>query len=108
MIDLTKTSVVYDMLSRSGMKVYPLVVPEKSVLPFIVYTRTGVGQDSDNKDNNTFTASYSVVIVSKTYAESLSRAQSVIDELKDCEITGMSESFENDAFVQTIEFDIEF
>lgn len=81
-------------------------------MPFVVYSRNGIETDADTKDCNTFSMSYSVNVVCKSYSESLDVAQAIIRTMveHDIEFTDANESYDDAsmAYVQELQFTMNY
>lgn len=109
-----------NITDKVGAKVYPIVAPESTTFPFIVYTRSNayaanVTKDGWLNDN----ASFQITVVSDKYDESCEIADEVRDTFENCKIsnddlsienirmTSVSEAFSEDTYTQTLYFDCE-
>lgn len=121
---LSAGEVLYEVLTKnetvSGIvtKVFP-VVTDNAELPYIAYRRQGFRQnESKSARFGANTATYAVRCYAKTYSESITLAEAVracLDGIqvktgeafmRSCYITDASESWEYDAYVQELIFDI--
>lgn len=87
-------------------RVFPLVATEGTNLPFAVFERTGYNRNT--KDGGILEVTFEVRIVSNTYFEGLQIADTVIDTLErtpyKATLTGSSEEYTNDGYLQTLTF----
>lgn len=94
-------------------KVYPLIADQSTTYPFIIYRRAAIEPES-NKDMRGEQINVEVYIVTERYNTGIAIAEEVRKSvegkkgkfgdltIEDIIITDASESFEDDAFVQTI------
>lgn len=120
--------VIYSLLSVSGTtlfeyvgnRIYPLIAEQTTNYPFIVYYRTNISTNNYNKDGICSDAvGFTVVVVSNDYSDSIEIANEVrktlekkkiVDELMtiyNCHIVNVDESFNDNAYVQTLQFECE-
>lgn len=99
-------------------KIFPLIAEQTTTYPFVIYYRTNVSSVMSNKDGfNEDKVFFSVVGVSQEYTESLEIAnliRKVLEKKKivsdsmvisDCKITGIDESYEDNSYVQRLNFE---
>ncbi len=116
--------VIYSLLTSSGStvgemvnnRIYPLIVPENTPMPCIIYERTF--SNENNKDSYTSTSSIDVTILSSDYGEGLEIAESIDDTLigfrgeiqgiNVIDIKGLSgdETYVEDCFIQKLSYTI--
>ena len=112
--------VLYQKLSSIMPSVYPIVAENGTYYPFIVYTRDSVTPHSLTKDGyGDDEVNITVKVVSDKYDTVVSYAQQVRDTLtydwisilhdtstitSQCQFTGAYESWESDAYVQSLTF----
>lgn len=111
--------VIYQKLKDlAGGRIYPVVAEQSTVYPFVVYYRTAVQNTNYNKDGYSEDAvSFTVCVVSDKYNESCTLAHQVRERLE-CQrikgngmvitsirITGIDESYEDNAYVQRLNFE---
>lgn len=117
---LLADAVVYDKLSNLAIGVYPIIAENGAVYPFIIYTRDSVTPHSLTKDGyGEDEVNITVKVVASEYAISVEYAQMVRDDLtydwysiqhdgdtitSQCQFTGAYESWEDDAYVQSLTF----
>lgn len=99
--------------SYIGSEVYPLIADTSTTYPFIIYRRSAI-EKSSTKDDADESVNVEIYIVSDTYEKSISIAEEVRKSVEhrkgtfedlyidDIIITDASESFEENAFVQSI------
>lgn len=99
--------------SYIGDKVYPLIADNSTTFPFIIYRRSAI-EKSSTKDDADESVNVEIYIVCERYDESISIAEEVRKSVEhrkgtfenlyidDIIITDASESFEENAFVQSI------
>ena len=100
-----------DLVKLIGNKVYPLIADESTTFPFVVYNRIGFTLNGD-KDGNSNIIDFEFNIVASSYSDSVDVAQEVIksllhkntDEVEDIVLTGASESYIENSFIQTLNF----
>lgn len=118
--------VIYSLLSASGStlqsyvgnRIYPLIAEQTTTFPFLVYYRTNITSNTSNKDGiYSDTVSFTVSCVATEYSDSIEIANEVrktlekrkiTDELMtiyNCHITSIDESFTENAYVQTLQFE---
>lgn len=113
-IILSGNTVVYNYV---GTKIYPLVIPENTTLPCIVYERSA--DIEYTKDGaGVSTSGIDVTILSEDYSETIDISQAVYDVLNDysgvvlgitiinCRCSGIYESYSENAFIQKLTFTI--
>lgn len=111
---LTENSTVGDYV---GFKVYPVIAEESTSFPFIIYRRNNISTTGYSKDGySEDTVDFSVMVASKKYDESceianeirkqLEKKFKVFDnmEISDCRMVGISESYSEDSYVQSLDF----
>lgn len=99
-------------------KVYPLVVSE-AVLPYVVYYRTGMsrtavkglaGADTVAMDVMCFAADYTASVeLAEAVREALDGVNYADDDgyvMRSCQLVDSSESYNGEAYVQTLSFEI--
>jgi hypothetical protein len=101
------------------VKVYPLVADNDAKYPFVVYQRNNLYYDTSKDGIYREVAVVQVKIVSDTYNSSTYLANEVRDRLDEsegtfedyyvvsCHLSGASEMYSSNAFIQTLEFTIE-
>ena len=103
-----------------GDRVYPLVAPIDTDLPFAVYTKSNAYPSISTKDgwlgDN---VSFQISIVTDTYIEGAELANAIRDLFENCRIsndelaienirmTSCTELFNEDTFIQTLYFECE-
>ena len=121
---LSAGEVLYELLTTNAAvngivtKVFP-VVTDNAELPYIAYRRQGFRQaESKSARLGADAATYAVRCYAKTYSESITLAEAVracldgiqakTDDvfMRSCYMSDASESWENDAYVQEMIFDI--
>lgn len=97
-------------------KVFPLVAEQTTTFPFIVYWRDNVVSDNCKDGMHEDEVTFTVVVVSDNYPVSLTLANEVrlcLESMRivshdmvisNCKVTGIEESFQENAFVQTLSF----
>lgn len=109
MISTGKT--IYDLLQAStvlsglvGDNIFPLVIPEDTPLPCIVYERSFINQNT--KDGfATSNSSFVIVAISETYDNSIDIAEAIYEALKlEALLQSGSESYDQGAYIQTLNF----
>ena len=104
--------------SYIGNRVFPLVAEPDTNYPFIVYSKTNCYNGSATKDGWTDDkVSFQVIVASDKYDESCNIANQIRNifenytisntelVITNTHLSSMMESFENDAYVQTMNFD---
>jgi len=103
------TKQIYSTLSEVHNNVFPIVATEGANLPFIVFDRSNA-YDTGTKDGNQLELSFNIRIVTSTYFEGLTLVDDIRRKLRKSELkptlTGASEEYTNDGFVQTISISI--
>lgn len=100
-----------DLVKLIGNKVYPLIADESTTFPFVVYNRISFTLNGD-KDGESNIIDFEFNIVASSYSDSVNVAQEVIkslihkntDEVEDIVLTGASESYIENSFIQTLNF----
>ena len=111
---------IYSILSNDsevnslvGNRIYPLILPENTALPCVVYERTFL--NSYTKDYRVFSDNtVSLTILSEDYATSIDIAGAVDNALKNYQDaiiksvkqTGGSEVYVEGAYIQKLDFEI--
>lgn len=106
--------------SKVGRRIFPIVAPDETKFPFIVYTRANAYSSIYSKDGFLGDkASFQISIASDKYTESVQIANDVrknlenkyissgdlkIDEIR---LVSSAESFSDDTYIQTLYFDCE-
>lgn len=118
---------IYKMLSGStavtaevGNKIYPLIAPDTTTFPFIVFSRSGIDtqycKDCVYEDRATIT----VIVVAEDYETAVDTANAVRQaienkryndtenqiEIKGAYLQGVTEYYQNDTHVQTLNFTV--
>ena len=104
---------------RSNGKIFPVRIPvDPAELPYIAYMRTGVTYEPDKGDDYADTAQVAVSCYSADYESGVELAESVRDVLdgaegyndemamRSCTLVNADETWEGDAFVQNLVFEI--
>lgn len=116
--------VIYERLTGSPFisqmcpnKVFPLVAEQTTTFPFIVYWRDNVVSESCKDGMHEDTVTFTVVAVTDNYPLSLEIANDIrmnLESMKivardmvitNCKVTGIEESFQENAYVQTLSFE---
>ena len=100
-----------DLVKLIGNKVYPLIADESTTFPFVVYNRISFTLNGD-KDGESNIIDFEFNIVASSYSDSVNVAQEVIKslihkntyEVEDIVLTGASESYIENSFIQTLNF----
>lgn len=95
-----------------GNRIYPLVAPEGTNFPFIIYKRESLRSNGCKDGYYEDTVQFSITIVCTRYAESVEIAQKVrktlersnIADMYDVHITSATEEYVEDSYVQTLNF----
>ena len=118
---------IYKMLSGStavtaevGNKIYPLIAPDTTTFPFIVFSRSGIDtqycKDCAYEDR----AAITVIVVAEDYETAVDTANAVRQaienkryndtdnqiEIKGAYLQGVTEYYQNDTHVQTLNFTV--
>lgn len=101
-----------------GTRVFPLVAPDGTTFPFVVYTRANVYPNTQTKDGWVDDrVSFQITIASEKYNESATLANRVRDLFENCKIsnssleiydiklTSITELFQDNTYIQTLYFD---
>lgn len=111
---------IYKLLESSdklkeyvGNKIYPLVADNDVTFPFVVYYRTNI-KNLTNKDGYyEDEVSFSVIVVSNKYMESLEIANIVrsifekrqlTEDIYNCTVEDIDEDYRDNAYIQQIYF----
>lgn len=112
---------IYNILEKiDNVKVYPLVADKGATFPFITYRRVNL-QPATTKDRYSYQelASIEVIVATDKYTESIELANRVLGRLEgtrgkynnitisDTKLTGASEDFIDNTFIQKLNFNIE-
>lgn len=93
---------------------FPIIADKGSKYPFMIYRRSGLGMQSAKDENIIDYVSVDILLYATDYTESVNLIQSVKDTLElkrwsngefrviDTDITGSSEFWHNDAYVQSL------
>lgn len=111
---LTENSTVSEYV---GLNVYPVIAEESTSFPFIIYRRSSISVTDYSKDGySEDMVDFSVMVASQNYEESceianeirklLEKKFKVFDnmEINDCRMVGISESYTDNAYVQSLDF----
>lgn len=112
--------VIFDKLANLSVGAYPIIAENGALYPFIIYTRDSVTPHSLTKDGyGEDEVNITVKVVASEYYSSVEYAQQVRDILtydwytiqhdgstitSQCQFTGAYESWESDAYVQSLTF----
>lgn len=108
---------LHNILSSINIQAYPIYVPA-SASPadtYITYQRTGLSPTNIKGRNVALSESqYCVNVISNSYAESIKYTEQIINalsdytdsDIKDIQILNLTETLENEVFIQIIEFKI--
>jgi len=106
--DLLKASEVLVALvglDRKGqVKIYPLIAPENTTAPYIIYSRSFNNQNT--KDGLAYSdSSIDITVTSAVYSESINISTAVFNALTgQARLENGSEAWENSAYVQYLNF----
>lgn len=103
-----------------GKKIFPIVAPEKTDYPFLIYGRTGVSP-AYTKDRKSIsdTVRVGLTVACAEYEQSvdiveavfkvLQRCSGAFDgvEIDDIRMVNSDEDFQDDCFMQNIEFEVD-
>ena len=108
------------VVAKIGTKVFPIVAPNDTDFPFVVYTRTNSYPQNGTKDGWTGDiVSFEINIASDTYNEGAELADKIRDLFENCVISNTdlrienirmiscTESFSEDTFIQSLLFECE-
>lgn len=109
-----------DVVEAVGSKVYPIVAPQDTTYPFVIYTRANAYPESLTKDGwLNDNVAFQISIVSDKYIDGAELANDIRDLFENCKIsndeltienirmTSCSESFMDDTYIQTLYFECE-
>lgn len=107
-----------NLSAKVGKRIYPIVAPDNTKFPFIVYTRSNAYSATHSKDGFLGDkASFQIIVASDTYTESVDIANDarkilenhdisedglIIDEVH---MASAAESFSDDTYIQTLYFE---
>lgn len=109
-----------DIAEYVDTKIYPLIADQDVTYPFIVYLRSNIVTSDITKDGFGYDkVNYQVIVVSNKYLEGLRIANLVRQDLegklfkdnelkltiRDNKLSGVSEDYLSDAYIQTLSFD---
>ncbi len=105
-----------DIIKGVGLRMYPLVAPEQAGNEYIVYQRNSL-QNIESKGRERIypvRASYTITIVSDSYANSLTNAATLINamtdysdsDVADIRILDCSEAFSENYYLQSINIEL--
>lgn len=122
MIQLGKA--IYSILSNNsaiagyvGTKIFPVIIPQETTLPIIVYERSG-NANYTRDGISTNDSNLDITILSSKYTESVDIAQSVLTALNnyhgtvqginviDIRLTSVSETYQDEAYIQKLSFEV--
>ena len=102
-------------------KVFPLVAEQTTTFPFIVYWRNNITGEHCKDGYHQDQVSFTIIAVSDNYVESLKLAQAIREsiegtrylynndgnqmEISFCKLASIDETYQENAFVQTLQFD---
>lgn len=98
-----------------GNRVYPLIADEGTTFPFVVYRRTALSPDS-NKDQGINATTVEIVAISDKYSDSVKVADIIYatlanytsDRIGEIKVTTAYEQWTDNAFLQTIQAEINY
>ena len=98
-----------------GNRVYPLIADEGTTFPFVVYRRTALSPD-DSKDEGVNATTVEIVAISDKYGDSVKVADHIYttltrytsDRISDIRVTTAYEQWTDNAFLQTIQAEINY
>ena len=103
--------------AKVGNKIYPIVAPTETILPFIVYSRVNSYPVTNTKDGwLNDDVSFQIVAVSDNYFDSVEIADAARDvfentilttselRIENIRMTSCTEAFNDDEYIQTINF----
>lgn len=107
---------IFDKIKHlTNNKVYPIIAENGTTYPFIVYTRDGVSSDSTKDGMFMETVYFSIKVVSNKYSETIETADNVrrcltiqkdeTNKVYDMRMTNISETFQEDSYIQTLTFE---
>ncbi len=109
---------ISEVTDRVGGNIYPIVAPDQTTFPFIVYTRTNAYVNITTKDGYMGdVVTFQISVASDTYIESCEIANEVRNGFENCQIssedlllynirmTNCSETFSDDTYIQTLYFE---
>lgn len=109
-----------DVVAKVGTRVFPIVAPNDTDFPFVVYTRTNTYPQNGTKDGwDGDVVSFEINIATSTYNEGAELADKIRDLFENCRIsttdlaienirmTSCSEAFNEDTYVQSLFFECE-
>ncbi len=108
---------LHNILSTINIQAYPIYVPA-SASPadtYITYQRTGLSPTNIKGRNVALSESqYCINVISNSYSESIRYAEQIINalsdytdsEVRDIQLLNLSETLDNELFIQVIEFKI--
>jgi len=111
---LSGNTTVYSYVNN---KIFPLVIPEKTILPCIVYERNS-NCEYTRDGSGIYNSSLDITILSNNYTESINISQVVFNCLNmykgtisniniiDSRLTGLNETFAEDCYIQKLTFNI--
>ena len=106
--------------AKVGTRIYPIVAPDNTKFPFIVYTRANAYTATITKDGFLGDkGAFQISVASDTYTQSIEIANDVRKALENTDIssddlvigeirmTSAAESFSDDTYIQTLFFECE-
>jgi len=111
------SKIIYNTISNAGIKVFPIVAPEATPLPFAVYQRSVTVEetrDGRSFDNNIIT----IHILAEDYSDSMNIAKQIDDLLIDLKgdysgthifhtkLNSVDEMYDGGTFIQKLEYEI--
>lgn len=107
---------IYEQCKEMGIDAYPCMADKGATRPFLIYRRSGLTQSESKDANYVDRINVEIIIASKTYDESVKLIQEVKDNIErkrytydgmcieKTEVTGCSEYWSNDDYVQVLNF----
>ena len=101
--------------SKVADRIFPLAAVQECAYPFIVFERTSLSADYDKEGRVEAESYVSIYAVAQSYRESMELGEAVVNaldrleadypdfEVEDAIVTGASEDFVDQAFVQQIQ-----
>ena len=105
------TQDVYRALTQCERNVFPLVAPEGTGLPFVVFERSNM-YETPTKDGGELEIGFTVRIVTATYFDGLTIVDHIRTEFRHFQshygykprLTGATEEYTTDGYVQSLTF----
>ena len=106
---LTVNKKLAEILKKQCTNIFPIVAPLKTTFPYIVYGRSGTNPLYTKFGYDSSTAIFDISVISDKYQSLFDLVDKLLTDMtknKDIQITDVSESYGEEAFIYTITIQI--